>query len=713
MVPLSGDTEPRDMSLDDLAAEIAVMVADRRDTFPVYEGMLSCDIGGTFVPTCGTMRDFASSTFQPTAQAAADPIEIDSVLAFRSGDSYDFAAIPASCYYEVYKNHTHIQNIVCQVRASGTFVLTVLARGNTEDKILQSVTLAFDAQGETQTLPPLALASLPQNASLMLRARCLSQEGRIFQFRWLGQLPQHLANTGDRIYLIRAYRGRAHIITTLLSLGDRLASKHPDVARRSLFVVYDASGDESMRGIVQQAGHLRMVELRGANFGGGGNASLLLSLFLRVLRQAKGAVAEGVIIDDDAWLDAETLIRQDAFITARKDNVISTAVIYAAEHPSLIQEYGGYWGKFFSHRTYQPSVPEAPTPNLLQPYLLGAAHDVSRKNGTALLTDSPHVEFATFICISFPAALLKRTGASFPFFLRNDDVEICLRARRHGGLVAVNPNLAVWHSRHHSAISEFYVVLHGLLLNSVYGGIAKLEFFTLFMDRLVRLGAIKNLLMLNAYTHILEVFSQGPAWMQPDRIFQNYQAVQVDMQGVQRTFFSTVPLEVYQHDRDTVQLYTLLEPHPSAPNNKKILFVDTGTRTYSICTANDDVCSAMLQRAVQALHACTEHFDDLVAAWKDCLEHFDHVAFWNAVLPQHPITLVDRQADLPDVIADEDVYITQSVSNLGKPVQGEEGNLPMGFTEEGYFAHNPDVAQSGMDAATHYLRYGRHEGRQF
>jgi hypothetical protein len=43
----------------------------------------------------------------------------------------------------------------------------------------------------------------------------------------------------------------------------------------------------------------------------------------------------------------------------------------------------------------------------------------------------------------------------------------------------------------------------------------------------------------------------------------------------------------------------------------------------------------------------------------------------------------------------------------------DDAALPPGFDPEFYLRANPDVAEAGMDAATHYLRFGRAEGRAY
>jgi len=55
-----------------------------------------------------------------------------------------------------------------------------------------------------------------------------------------------------------------------------------------------------------------------------------------------------------------------------------------------------------------------------------------------------------------------------------------------------------------------------------------------------------------------------------------------------------------------------------------------------------------------------------------------------------------------------------SVANGSQePVMINTEALPYGFDPDRYLRMNPDVKAAGQDPVTHYLRYGRHEHRQY
>jgi hypothetical protein len=57
------------------------------------------------------------------------------------------------------------------------------------------------------------------------------------------------------------------------------------------------------------------------------------------------------------------------------------------------------------------------------------------------------------------------------------------------------------------------------------------------------------------------------------------------------------------------------------------------------------------------------------------------------------------------------IHATSKAARRGDTYGGNGAGLPAGFDATLYLKANPDVARAGVDAAEHYLRYGRKEGR--
>lgn len=58
-------------------------------------------------------------------------------------------------------------------------------------------------------------------------------------------------------------------------------------------------------------------------------------------------------------------------------------------------------------------------------------------------------------------------------------------------------------------------------------------------------------------------------------------------------------------------------------------------------------------------------------------------------------------------------YFRNQSKRVFNQVQGSVGSLPAGFDKSIYLKLNPDIKKAGIDPVSHYLRYGRQEGRLF
>lgn len=136
--------------------------------------------------------------------------------------------------------------------------------------------------------------------------------------------------------------------------------------------------------------------------------------------------------------------------------------------------------------------------------------------------------------------------------------------------------------------------------------------------------------------------------------------------------------------------------------------------------------------AANLLHGGMEQFDKTRTRWSqvthyffaDCLYYTP--AFSEEALGQINLRTItdigtgeivpnqylgEKIAPIPARTASKKKLWRESFGRRGRRI--EDSDLPTGFDAELYYRLNPDVESGGMDAATHYLRYGRHEGRRF
>lgn len=707
-------------SADGIARLLTKYIRDCRDTFTATGAYVCCDLGGVFLPTSAEMKAFAVSCAKNAFFDGTRPVYL------ASGKSVLFESPAYRLYYEVVRKDTCLAYLTLCLSGQGNFEVTLVAQAGTRSIPVFTGTVNLKA-GQNVAVGPVALTTFPVNGSLVISVKCLSGGGYLDGFRWQGYAPVSKINTGQRIAVIRTYGNKHFVIANLKRMLRKLSKTHPELLNRFLFVVYDASEESDLLSMHFEDGNV--LELSGPNYGGGGNASLLISLLLRYGRED---IAEICIMDDDAQLDAETLVRYDAFVTMRSSEIITSSIIYTRSHPTVVQESGGFWGRFFAWEDLSVAVDSEDMPRLYFPYLVKNLQDASKNYVAVGLGEYQAVDFATFIFISFPFAVLKKIGAPLPLFLRNDDVEICLRANRAGYRVVINPNLQTWHEAMHNPSGEFHACLHGLVVNCAYGGLDKIFFLRTFFERLAKIATVKNITLLKSYEFALELFLRGPGWINGKEIGATYAHVRMELAKIRNKYLRQVPTEVKNACLRRLNIVNMVDTLPIAKSGREAVLADmqSGSCYHLDGHHLDAEVTATLEQCLEHLTDIHKHFPKLTAQWKTFVEQFDHVSFWNLFHGADGINVLGAhthlheshrvEASFPKFAVDPET-VQREVTTASSEHSPEHGDLPcvtqdkvpQDFDPEGYLELNPDVAASGMDPVTHYLKHGKFENRMY
>ncbi|MDP1614214.1 MAG: hypothetical protein Q8L68_00285 [Methylococcales bacterium] len=718
-IPNNTSIFKEESSIADVSRLIANTLKDVSGTFDINGDWVLCDVGGTFLPSCREMEVvLGTGSVLPAFERFGDTqfTKQDFVI--------NFDGLVHRLYYESLRRNTNIQFFSIELSGQGAFELNILAQTETQQLCIASMIFELDKETERYISDSIEANTLPANGSLVVSLRCLSDSGFISNFRWKGHVRPNLINAGERVIAIRTFGNRASVAASLKAIVNRLSDTHPQILKRTLFVIYDATGDDTGGVISDYVHNVRMIEMSAPNYGGGGNASALVSMILRAGKISDKKISEVILFDDDAHIDAETIVRHDAFVTARKAGVVSTAVIYSRQRPTVIQEFGGIWGKFFSEANHDIAITCKDTPRLYFPYLVRSTRDIGVQHHAKFIGKHQDVEFSTFIFISFPYECLSKAGAPLPVFLRNDDAEICLRMLSNGYKVVVNPNLSAWHDSAHNPIGEFYATLHGLIINSRYGGISRPYFYRVFMERISCLARVGNLVMLVAYAKALELYATGPDWMQPQSIYDVYGQIRIVISKIMAQDASQVPFEVVDvlKTDNRLDVRSIVDPTPRAPSTADVVFVDTKEDAYYSFkhTGLDARLTQLLEQCIDQLQIISNNFDTLTTAWSDYVSDFDHDSFWNELLGKSGIWITgvreyDDTFQKPECKTNQDSVNKQAFfsSAIFSVNHTKNDQLPGNFDPENYLRLNPDVASEGFDPEEHWIKYGRHENRQY
>lgn len=81
-----------------------------------------------------------------------------------------------------------------------------------------------------------------------------------------------------------------------------------------------------------------------------------------------------------------------------------------------------------------------------------------------------HIDYSGWWFFCLPIDAIEQYGLPYPFFIRLDDVEFCMRIQARYKILILN-GICVWHEpfeNKHSAITEYYYIRNSLIFNSIY-----------------------------------------------------------------------------------------------------------------------------------------------------------------------------------------------------------------------------------------------------
>jgi len=568
---------------------------------------------------------------------------------------------------------------------------------------------------------PICLAELPPDGNLCLQITTRLGEGAsLSDLRWEGRTRPVLKPQGIKLVLIRTFGNRDVVVANLTHLNRYLAETG-ETLNDYLFVVYDATGNSSSP-LAPAFPRLNIFELEGGNFGGGGNASLLLALLKSADAQLpEHAIREVVIWDDDACLEPEAFLRHRGFVHFRSERVAHTAMVMNKRSPGVVQEYGGIWGQFFAAGTQQLDI-EGGAQRRGFPYLVRHGRQLARD--VHLLSSEQLIEFGTFIFLSVPMVLLRDVEGPLPFFLRNDDVDFSLRLKEASGQLLANQNILAWHTASYGFSGEFFASLHGWIVNSRYFELSASEMLADMLERIHAVHSVANLPLLCAYRLALELFGQGPEWFDPGRVFTRYQLAMATLRDTSE-YLAQIPEEVFDalDSREQLEIHDLFDGRSRRRDvSKRVVFVNKSDARYYMLKFPAERLEEELRSATRLCGDIASDFERIRAAWSGALSSFDLSEFWHRYTAEHgsPMQAISTTRSAVAVI-DQGVS-AWAVSAKAREVEWAESEeasgqnrseLPADFDPDLYLRLNPDVRSAGIDAADHYLRQGVHENRKY
>lgn len=193
---------------------------------------------------------------------------------------------------------------------------------------------------------------------------------------------------------------------------------------------------------------------------------------IEVLKQQRG-FTHIILMDDDIVFDPLVIERLWNFLSlADRDNLCFGGSMLRLDKKYIQHERGSRWDK---DRGF-----------------IGVKRNLDlRELKTTLFNElNEHIDYSAWWFFCLPIDSIDRHGLPYPFFIRFDDVEFCLRIQANYKIVLLN-SICVWHEpfeHRHSAITEYYYIRNYLIFNSIYqsGNFTKIDAVKSFFKPVLR-----------------------------------------------------------------------------------------------------------------------------------------------------------------------------------------------------------------------------------
>lgn len=360
----------------------------------------------------------------------------DGELRFREGANLSFDTYFNVFDYAVYRDDTAINEIayVLSLQGNLTLQLRLLCPAEKKDEY-QDILLSerdFSSPEKTEIRLPLSFSHLPEKGTIYLAISAHS-DGAFF--------GGYIEAEAEPLRSVKI--GVA--ITTF--------KREAFVKRNVAAIMRDLPQEEFGVFVVDNGATLTQEDVPGAhlfpnkNLGGSGGFARGIYEICR-----NEAYTHILLTDDDISFESEIFRRTAAILryATDPDRIILGASMLFLDKPYIQHEFGSRWnGRCVLSQNKKK--------------------DMRKRTSLLLNASAKPAQYTAWWFNCFSVSLPKRIGLPFPFFIKIDDVEYCLRANCK--ILLLN-GIGVWHESFEnkfSAILEYYSKRNELILNALLG----------------------------------------------------------------------------------------------------------------------------------------------------------------------------------------------------------------------------------------------------
>lgn len=262
--------------------------------------------------------------------------------------------------------------------------------------------------------------------------------------------------------------------------------------------------------VVSQGNHASLHDVNQLNYGGSGGFARCIKEFLD---NSKYLTHDRIILSDDDVEYPLGFERKISSISLSENEIMGGAMCSINDCDHIYELGGQAFAKPFEQR----------------PYLFGNANEIDFSSANA-----GNIDYFGWWCCSYSRKALEELGYPLPLFIRHDDLEYGLRAKKAGYKFTAHSDFKVAHPPFHSKRPTwitYYHIRNGMIVQDMYKNFSALEIWkkilNLFEERLFLYDYGGAHLLILALEHYLK----GPVFLfgqRPDKhhqhITDSYQA---------------------------------------------------------------------------------------------------------------------------------------------------------------------------------------------
>lgn len=366
----------------------------------------------------------------------------------KSGQTTSADSFFNAFYLSYWKTLTTLRTLGLTFRYSGHFQLSVLAftENNAESVLLRQDLTESDSETEVSIDLPFVIETTPY-VRIAFTLMTLKEDSRLIGGGWhTTDTPAAAVSLG---ILIPTFN-RPHFVepTVRRILGD------PGLLSENVHIwLVEQSDTPELDSLAGDRCHV----IRQANLGstGGYTRALYESLY----KDHGHKPTHVLFMDDDVDLETDSILRSIRFLQFAREPFILSGVMLDLYRPAIAANLGEFYSKAKTHFYYW-----------VLEHLQGCC--VTTPEGLRNISKPVLGDVASWWFAIFPISVVESIGLPIPLFLKMDDVEYSIRARRQGVPLYSVPGIGLWHvpfgGKGNDAI-EYIAFYNHLLINTCHG----------------------------------------------------------------------------------------------------------------------------------------------------------------------------------------------------------------------------------------------------